>query len=53
MGEDAYGWIVRVERYFKLNLVEEEEKLYAVLIALEDRALSWYQWWEEQSHELN
>ena len=24
-----------------------------MVIALEDKALSWYQWWEEQSKELN
>lgn len=51
-GDDAYGWIVRTERYFKLNRVEEEEKLDAVVIALEDQALNWYQWWEEQNTDL-
>jgi len=52
-GDDAYGWIVRAERYFKLNMVHDDEKLDAVVIALEDKALSWFQWWEEQSPELN
>ena len=33
--------------------MHEEEKLDAVVIALEDKALSWYQWWEEQSKEFN
>lgn len=52
-GEDAYGWIVRAERYFKLNVVDEEDKLDVVVIALEDKALNWYQWWEEQNENLN
>jgi len=28
--------------------VDEVDKLDAVIIALEDQALSWYQWWEDQ-----
>lgn len=46
-GEEAYGWIVKIERCFKMNGVREGEKLDAVVIALEDRALNWCQWWEE------
>lgn len=42
-GDDAHAWIVQVERYFKLNAVREDEKLGAVVVALEDRALNWYQ----------
>ncbi|KAJ1416998.1 Retrotransposon gag domain [Sesbania bispinosa] len=48
-GDDTYGWLVRVECYFKLNSVLEDEKLDAVLVALEGQALNWYQWWEEQA----
>lgn len=48
-GEDAYGWLVRVERYFQLNGVRVRDKLEAVVLALEDKALNWYQWWEEQA----
>lgn len=36
-GVDAYGWIMRAERYFKLSLVEDDEKLDAEVIALEDK----------------
>lgn len=39
--EDAYEWIIIAERYFKFNLLEENEKLDAVVIALEDKALKW------------
>ncbi|KAJ1383053.1 hypothetical protein SESBI_43701 [Sesbania bispinosa] len=48
-GDDAHGWINRVERYFKLNGLANSEKLNAVVVALEDRALNWFQWWEEQT----
>lgn len=48
-GEDAYGWLVRVERYFHLNGVKVRDKLDAVVLAMEDKALNWYQWWEEQA----
>lgn len=44
-GDDAYGWTHRLERYFELRSVPEEEKLRATLVAMEGRALSWYHWW--------
>ncbi|WVZ23326.1 hypothetical protein V8G54_001870 [Vigna mungo] len=44
-GDDAYGWINRVERYFKVNDIDDYEKMGAVLVALEDRALNWYHCW--------
>lgn len=48
-GEDAYGWLVRIERYFHLNGVRVHDKLEATMLAMEDKALNWYQWWEEQT----
>ncbi|WVZ06903.1 hypothetical protein V8G54_020249 [Vigna mungo] len=48
-GDDTYGWLVRVEHYFKLNSVSEDEKLDAMMVALEGQGLNWYQWWEEQT----
>jgi len=33
---------VRAKRDFKLNLLEDDEKLDVVVIALEDKALSWH-----------
>ncbi|OIV89057.1 hypothetical protein TanjilG_29890 [Lupinus angustifolius] len=44
-GDDAHGWVNKLERYFMLKEVNEEEKLQATLMALEGKALSWYQWW--------
>lgn len=47
--DDVQGWLIRVERYFRVNEVKEAEKLNAVVITLEDRALNWFQWWEDQA----
>lgn len=46
-GEDAYGWLVRVERYFYLNGVRMRDTLDDVVLAMEDKTFNWYQWWEE------
>lgn len=34
-------------------MVHNEEKLDMVVIAMDDKALNWYQWWAEQRQELN
>ncbi|MCI25447.1 hypothetical protein A2U01_0046638, partial [Trifolium medium] len=41
-GEDAYGWLVRIERY-RLNGVHTQDKVDAVILAMEDKALNWFQ----------
>ncbi|KAH0433646.1 hypothetical protein IEQ34_026990 [Dendrobium chrysotoxum] len=43
-GEDAHGWIYKVERYFAVNGLTEEERLTAAGLCLEGKACSWYQW---------
>ncbi|KAJ1410633.1 Retrotransposable element Tf2 [Sesbania bispinosa] len=45
-GDDAYGWVNRVERYFNLKGVLEQERLQAVKVAMEGKALSWFRWWK-------
>nr|KYP31955.1 hypothetical protein KK1_047478 [Cajanus cajan] len=45
-GEDAFGWTQKLERYFNLKGVTDEERMQATMVALEGRALSWFQWWE-------
>ncbi|XP_057451806.1 uncharacterized protein LOC130743580 [Lotus japonicus] len=45
-GDDAYGWTHKLERYFALRGVEEDERMQATLLALEGKVLSWFQWWE-------
>lgn len=46
VGEDAFGWVSRLERYFRLKMVPEEEWMQAVMVALEGKALNWFLWWE-------
>ncbi|GJU56582.1 hypothetical protein Tco_1230296 [Tanacetum coccineum] len=48
-GEDAYGWIYRIERFFKVQGVEALEQLQVVELCLEGEALSWYCWSEGRS----
>ena len=45
---NAYGWVVQVQRYFQINEVENDEKLELALVAKEGEALIWYEWWEAQ-----
>ncbi|GJV66175.1 ankyrin repeat-containing protein [Tanacetum coccineum] len=45
-GEDAYGWIYRVERYFEIQGLPQHEQLRAVALCMEGEALSWYRWSE-------
>ena len=47
-GEDAYGWVYRVERYFAINGLSEGEKLMAAALCLEGKTLMWFQWREQQ-----
>ena len=43
---DAYSWINKLECFFQMRDILEEEKIQAVMVALKGKALSWYQWWE-------
>lgn len=43
-GEDPLGWILKVERYFSVNGVAEEDKVDAAIVSLEGKALTWFQW---------
>ncbi|GJY03101.1 ankyrin repeat-containing protein [Tanacetum coccineum] len=45
-GEDAYGWIYRVERYFEIQELPQQEQLRAAALCMEGEALSWYRWSE-------
>ncbi|GJY45837.1 putative mitochondrial protein [Tanacetum coccineum] len=48
-GEDAYGWIYRMERFFKIQGVEALEQLQVAELCLEGEALSWCCWSEGRS----
>lgn len=43
-GEDGHWWIYRVERYITVNRLTKKERLKAVSLCLEGKALAWYQW---------
>ncbi|XP_010462823.1 PREDICTED: uncharacterized protein LOC104743438 [Camelina sativa] len=43
-GAGVYGWIARVERFFRLGGYNDEEKLALVSVSLSGEALSWYNW---------
>ncbi|XP_073225764.1 uncharacterized protein [Cicer arietinum] len=45
-GEAAFGWVQKLERYFLIRDVTNEEKMQATMVAFDGRALSWYQWRE-------
>lgn len=45
-GEDSVGWLFKMERYFSINSVTEEEKLEAAVVCLERKVLNWYHWLE-------
>ena len=42
----AYSWINKLECFFQMRDILEEEKIQAVMVALDGKALSWFQWWE-------
>lgn len=42
-GEDVHEWINRVERYFAMNGLAEEEKLMMAALCLEGKVLACYQ----------
>ncbi|QHO46404.1 hypothetical protein S83_019520 [Arachis hypogaea] len=46
-GEDPNGWLVRMERYFRVIGVVPAQRLDFATMALEGEALTWFEWWEE------
>ncbi|XP_020203031.1 uncharacterized protein LOC109788665 isoform X2 [Cajanus cajan] len=45
-GEDVLGWVGQMERYFRLKGVLEDEKVEVAMVAMQGKALTWFQWWE-------
>ena len=39
-GEDAHRWIVRIDRFFKVNGIRDEEKMDLVILAWKVRHLT-------------
>ncbi|XP_020978093.1 uncharacterized protein LOC110271493 [Arachis ipaensis] len=44
--EDVSQWIYRVERFFRIYDIPEDQRLDLVAVNLEGRALAWFQMWE-------
>ena len=45
-GDDAYAWVDRIERFFEIRGVPEEEWVSVTVVAMEGKALTWFKWWE-------
>ena len=43
---DVFGWTNKVEHYFEIKGVEEEDRIQVAMVVMEGKALTWYQWWE-------
>ncbi|GJT02163.1 putative mitochondrial protein [Tanacetum coccineum] len=43
-GDDAHGWIYRVDPYFEVQGVIRRERLRAAALCLEGESLAWYKW---------
>ncbi|KAL4562182.1 hypothetical protein LXL04_034378 [Taraxacum kok-saghyz] len=41
-GEEPYGWIYRVERYFEIHGIKGRDQLRAAAICMDRAALAWY-----------
>ncbi|KAF1876556.1 hypothetical protein Lal_00021270 [Lupinus albus] len=39
LGEDAYGWVHKLERYFTLKAISEKERMQATMVALQSSQL--------------
>ncbi|KAJ1401771.1 Xanthine/uracil/vitamin C permease [Sesbania bispinosa] len=50
-GEDTFRWLSRVERYFQMKGVTEEERLQVIMEAMDGKALPWFRWWEYCTHD--
>ncbi|CAH1451320.1 unnamed protein product [Lactuca virosa] len=60
-GEDAFGWIYKVKRFFEIQDIGVRDRLKAATICLDGKALAWFRWsqarnpfrsWEELKERL-
>ncbi|XP_058770834.1 uncharacterized protein LOC131644368 isoform X1 [Vicia villosa] len=52
-GEDAYWWLICIEKHFDVVGTPESEKLPEAVKALRNRALKWWQWWSRRHLQAN
>ncbi|CAI9296066.1 unnamed protein product [Lactuca saligna] len=43
-GEDAFGWIYKVERFFEIQDIGVRDRLKAAAICLDGKGLAWFRW---------
>ncbi|XLS59131.1 hypothetical protein HN51_008886 [Arachis hypogaea] len=48
-GSDPSGWLVQMDRYFRISEIPVGDKLEYAVLALHGEALTWFEWWESQS----
>ncbi|TKY61623.1 hypothetical protein E2542_SST11474 [Spatholobus suberectus] len=46
--EDAYWWLLCIEKYFSAKGTLETEKMTEVMKAMRGRALQWWLWWYQR-----
>ena len=48
-GDDVNEWLVRIERYFRVAQIATNDKVEYAAMALTGKALTWFEWWEDQT----
>jgi len=48
-GDDVNEWLVRIERYFQVAQIATNDKVEYAAMALTGKALTWFEWWEDQT----
>ena len=48
-GDGAFSWLDLLERYFRARGVLEDQWLYAAKVAMEEKTVTWFRWWEENA----
>ena len=48
-GEDLLGWIVRAEKFFVVQHVQQSTKVRLAFISMEGNALHWFQYWKQKT----
>ncbi|CAI8615869.1 unnamed protein product [Vicia faba] len=51
--EDAYWWLICIEKHFDVVGTPESERLSEAVKALRNRALKWWQWWSRRHLQAN
>ncbi|KAA8550255.1 hypothetical protein F0562_001939 [Nyssa sinensis] len=50
-GEDPKAWVYKCEKFFEFNTIDETQKVRLASIHMEDRAIHWFRWLQEETIE--